>query len=114
MAAKVVKDTSTGLKSSKRQFGSFLLLPPIGAGKTGGLAEVLFRSDKSLIHFDMSEFMEKQLISKPIARLPATYVMRRPDYRVREAAAVLHHPVGQIEKVYADIYNILLRVFKDG
>jgi ATP-dependent Clp protease ATP-binding subunit ClpC len=53
--------------------GSFLFLGPTGVGKTEvarALAEFLFGSEKSLIRFDMSEFMEKHSVSKLIGSPP--------------------------------------------
>src|SRR5439155_978023 len=56
-----------------RPIGSFLFLGPTGVGKTEvarTLAQFMFGSEKSLIRFDMSEFMEKHSVSKLIGSPP--------------------------------------------
>ena len=53
---------------------------PDGRGKTEvarGLAAFLFSSDRSLIRFDMSEYMEKHSVSKLIGSPRATWATRR-------------------------------------
>jgi len=64
------------LKSPQRPVGSFLFLGPTGVGKTEvarSLAEFLFGSERAMIRFDMSEFMEKTLGVKA-DRVAAGYV----------------------------------------
>src|ERR1700743_2950516 len=68
--ARAIRPSRAGLKASSRPAGSFLFLGPTGVGKTEvarALASFLFGSEKSLIRFDMSEFMEKHSVSKLIA-----------------------------------------------
>src|SRR5262252_2218893 len=71
--ARAIRRSRAGLKSPKRPSGSFLFLGPTGVGKTEvarALAEFLFGSEKSLVRFDMSEFMEKHSVSKLIGSPP--------------------------------------------
>ena len=71
--AKAIRRSRAGLKSPLRPMGSFLFLGPTGVGKTEvarRLAEFLFGSEKSLIRFDMSEYMEKHSVSKLIGAPP--------------------------------------------
>src|SRR6266545_3030120 len=59
--ARAIRRSRAGLKNPLRPVGSFLFLGPTGVGKTEvarSLAEVLFGSERSMIRFDMSEFME--------------------------------------------------------
>src|SRR3990170_5019670 len=58
--SRAIRRSRAGLKNPNRPVGSFLFLGPTGVGKTEvarSLAQFLFGSDKSLIRFDMSEFM---------------------------------------------------------
>src|SRR5262247_3529770 len=71
--ARAIRRSRAGLKSPNRPAGSFLFLGPTGVGKTEmarTLAQFLFGSEKALIRFDMSEFMEKHSVSKLIGSPP--------------------------------------------
>ncbi|MDM7922676.1 MAG: ATP-dependent Clp protease ATP-binding subunit, partial [Pyrinomonadaceae bacterium] len=117
--ARAIRRSRAGLKNPNRPVGSFLFLGPTGVGKTEvarTLAEYLFASERSLIRFDMSEFMEKHAVSKFIGSPPGyvghddggqlTEKLRRSPY-----AIVLF---DEIEKAHPDVFNILLQVFEDG
>src|ERR1700726_1834414 len=71
--ARAIRRSRAGLKSPNRPIGSFLFLGPTGVGKTEvarTLAQFMFGSEKSLVRFDMSEFMEKHSVSKLIGSPP--------------------------------------------
>ena len=71
--ARAIRRARAGLKSVNRPAGSFLFLGPTGVGKTEvarALAEFLFASEKALLRFDMSEYMEKHSVSKLIGSPP--------------------------------------------
>jgi len=117
--ARAIRRSRAGLKSPKRPAGSFLFLGPTGVGKTEvarALAEFLFGSEKSLVRFDMSEFMEKHSVSKLIGSPPG-YVGYEEGGQLTER--VKRNPysiilLDEIEKAHPDVYNILLQVFEDG
>ena len=76
----------------------------------------LFGSEKSLVRFDMSEYMEKHSVSKLIGSPPG-YVGYEEGGQLTER--VKRNPysiilLDEIEKAHPDIYNILLQVFEDG
>ena len=78
--ARAIRRTRAGLKNPNRPVGSFLFLGPTGVGKTEvarGLAAFLFGSERNLIRFDMSEYMEKHSVSKLIGSPRATSGTRR-------------------------------------
>lgn len=117
--ARAIRRSRAGLKNPSRPVGSFLFLGPTGVGKTEvarSIAEFLFGSERALVRFDMSEFMEKHSVSKFIGSPPGyvgheeggqlTEKLRRSPY-----AVVLF---DEIEKAHPDVYNILLQVFEDG
>jgi len=117
--ARAIRRSRAGLKNPKRPAGCFLFLGPTGVGKTEvarALAEFLHGSEKALIRFDMSEFMEKHSVSKLIGSPPG-YVGYEEGGQLTER--VKRNPysiilLDEIEKAHPDIYNILLQVFEDG
>jgi ATP-dependent Clp protease ATP-binding subunit ClpC len=117
--ARAIRRSRAGLKSPKRPSGSFLFLGPTGVGKTEvarALAEFLFATEKSLIRFDMSEFMEKHSVSKLIGSPPG-YVGYEEGGQLTERIKRAPYSVillDEIEKAHPDVYNILLQVFEDG
>lgn len=117
--ARAIRRSRIGMKQPNKPIGSFLLLGPTGVGKTElarSLARHLFGSDKALIRFDMSEFMEKHSVSKLIGSPPGyvgyedggqmTELVRRSPYSI-----IL---LDEIEKAHPAIFNILLQVLEDG
>ena len=117
--AKAVKRARAGLKDPKRPIGSFIFLGPTGVGKTElakALACALFGDEDLLIRVDMSEYMEKDSVSRLIGSAPGlvgfeeggqlTEKVRRKPYSV-----VLF---DEIEKGHPDIFNILLQILEDG
>ncbi|GGA57438.1 ATP-dependent Clp protease ATP-binding subunit ClpC [Edaphobacter acidisoli] len=117
--ARAIRRSRAGLKSPARPIGSFLFLGPTGVGKTEmarTLAQFLFGSEKSLIRFDMSEFMEKHSVSKLIGSPPG-YVGYEEGGQLTER--VKRNPycvvlLDEIEKAHPDVFNLLLQVFEDG
>jgi len=117
--ARAIRRSRAGLKSPKRPAGSFLFLGPTGVGKTEvarALAEFLFGSEKALVRFDMSEFMEKHSVSKLIGSPPG-YVGYEEGGQLTERVKRQPYSIvllDEIEKAHPDVYNILLQVFEDG
>jgi ATP-dependent Clp protease ATP-binding subunit ClpC len=117
--ARAIRRSRAGLKNPLRPVGSFLFLGPTGVGKTEvarSLAEFLFGSERALIRFDMSEFMEKHSVSKLIGSPPG-YVGHEEGGQLTERVKRAPYSVllfDEIEKAHPDIFNILLQVFEDG
>lgn len=68
------------MKDPKRPIGSFLFLGSTGVGKTElarALAECMFGSEKNMIRFDMSEYMEKHEVSCLSVRLQDMSAMKK-------------------------------------
>jgi len=117
--SKAIRRTRAGLKDPKRPGGSFIFLGPSGVGKTElakTLAEYLFGDENSLIHLDMSEYMEKHTVSRLIGSPPGyvgydeggqlTEQVRRKPFSV-----VLF---DEVEKAHPDVFNTLLQILEDG
>src|SRR5207302_337106 len=117
--ARAIRRSRAGLKSPMRPVGCFFFLGPTGVGKTEvarRLAEFLFGSEKSLVRFDMSEFMEKHSVSKLIGAPPG-YVGYEEGGQLTERVRRTPYSVillDEIEKAHPDVFNILLQVFEDG
>jgi ATP-dependent Clp protease ATP-binding subunit ClpC len=117
--ARAIRRSRAGLKAPGRPVGSFLFLGPTGVGKTEvarTLAAFLFGSERSLIRFDMSEFMEKHAVSKLIGSPPG-YVGYEEGGQLTERVRRSPYSVillDEIEKAHPDLFNILLQVFEDG
>lgn len=117
--ARAIRRSRAGLKNPSRPVGSFLFLGPTGVGKTEvarTLAEFLFGSERSLIRFDMSEFMEKHAAAKFIGSPPG-YVGHEEGGQLTEKLRRAPYSVvlfDEIEKAHPDLYNVLLQVFEDG
>ena len=117
--ARAIRRSRAGLKNPLRPVGSFLFLGPTGVGKTEvarSLAQVLFGSERSMIRFDMSEFMEKHSVSKLIGSPPG-YVGHEEGGQLTERIKRSPYAVllfDEIEKAHPDIFNVLLQVFEDG
>jgi len=117
--ARAIRRSRAGLKNPHRPVGSFLFLGPTGVGKTEmarSLAHFLFGTERSMIRFDMSEFMEKHSVSKLIGSPPG-YVGHEEGGQLTERVKRSPYAVllfDEIEKAHPDIFNILLQVFEDG
>src|SRR6476620_11763447 len=117
--ARAIRRSRAGLKSPNRPIGSFLFLGPTGVGKTEvarTLAHFMFGSEKSLVRFDMSEFMEKHSVSKLIGSPPG-YVGYEEGGQLTERVKRAPYSVvllDEVEKAHPDVFNILLQVFEDG
>src|ERR1700726_3716213 len=117
--ARAIRRSRAGLKNPARPVGCFFFLGPTGVGKTEvarRLSEFLFGSEKSLVRFDMSEFMEKHSVSKLIGAPPG-YVGYEEGGQLTERVRRTPYSVillDEIEKAHPDVYNILLQVFEDG
>lgn len=99
--------------------GSFIFLGPTGVGKTQlakSLAELLFDSEKHMVRIDMSEYMEKESVSRLIGAAPG-YIGYEEGGQLTEA--VRRNPysiilLDEIEKAHRDVFNVLLQVLDDG
>ncbi|MEN3309360.1 MAG: ATP-dependent Clp protease ATP-binding subunit ClpC, partial [Micromonosporaceae bacterium] len=99
--------------------GSFIFAGPSGVGKTElskTLAEFLFDSEEALIQFDMSEFHDRNTVSRLVGAPPG-YVgydeggQLTEKVRRRPFSVVLF---DEIEKAHPDVFGTLLQILEDG
>ena len=117
--SKAVRRSRVGLKDEKRPAGSFIFLGPTGVGKTElskALASNLFGDESHMIRVDMSEYMEKQDVSKLIGSPPG-YVGYEDGGQLTEKVRRNPYSVillDELEKAHPDVFNILLQMLEDG
>ena len=117
--ADAIQRSRAGLADPNRPIASFLFLGPTGVGKTElgkALAETLFDSETAMIRLDMSEYMEKQAVSRMIGAPPG-YVGYEEGGQLTEAVRRRPYSVilfDEVEKAHADVFNVLLQVLDDG
>lgn len=108
-----------GLQDPSKPLGSFLFLGPTGVGKTElakALAEDLFDSENHMVRIDMSEYMEKESVSRLVGAAPG-YVGYEEGGQLTEAVRRNPYTIvlfDEIEKAHPDVFNILLQVLDDG
>ncbi len=117
--ARAIKRNKAGLSDKDRPIGSFLFLGPTGVGKTQTaktLAKFLFDSSDSIVRLDMSEYMEKQSVSRLVGAPPG-YVGYDEGGQLTEAVRRKPYSVvlfDEVEKAHPDVFNMLLQVLDDG
>jgi len=117
--AEAVRRGFCGVRDENRPVASLLFTGPTGVGKTElcrVLAEELFGSKDAMIRLDMTEYMEKQSVSRLIGAPPG-YVgyeeggMLTEAVRRRPYCLVL---LDELEKAHRDVTGILLQIMEEG
>ena len=114
-----VRRSRAGLQDPKRPIASFIFLGTTGVGKTElakTLADYLFNDETMMTRIDMSEYQEKDSVSRLIGAPPG-YVGYDEGGQLTEAVRRKPYSVvlfDEIEKAHPDVFNILLQVLDDG
>ena len=117
--ASAIRRSRTGLRESGRPIGAMLFLGPTGVGKTQlarTLAKCWFGSEKALLRFDMSEYMERHTVARLLGAPPG-YVGHDEGGQLTEAVRRRPYSVvlfDEIEKAHSEIQNLLLQILEDG
>lgn len=107
-----IKLNRAGLGDSTKPIASMLFVGPTGVGKTEMAKTLANKLGMKLIRFDMSEYMEKNSVSKLIGS-PAGYVgyedggLLVDEVRKNPSCVLL---LDEIEKAHPDVFNALLQV----
>ena len=117
--AETVRRGLAGIRDENRPVACMLFAGPTGVGKTElcrALAEELYGSREAMIRIDMSEFMEKQAVSRLIGAPPG-YVGYEEGGKLTEA--VRRRPyclvlLDELEKAHPDVAGILLQIMEEG
>ena len=118
--AKAIRRARAGLKDPSRPIGSFIFVGPTGVGKTDlckALSEALFGSEEQMIRLDMSEYMEKQSVSKLIGAPPGYVGYDDGGGQLTDKVRTTPYCVvlfDEIEKAHPDVFNLLLQILDDG
>ena len=117
--AETVRRGLSGLRDPERPVASLMLCGPTGVGKTElcrVLAEELFGTRDAMIRLDMTEFMEKQAVSRLIGAPPG-YIGYDEGGKLTEA--VRRRPyclvlLDELEKAHPDVSGLLLQIMEEG
>lgn len=117
--ANAIRLSRSGLSNPNQPIASFLFCGPSGTGKTlltKSLAEFLFDDPKSMIRFDMSEYMEKHSVSRLIGAPPG-YVGHDAGGQLTEALRRRPFSIllfDEVEKAAKEVLTVLLQLLDDG
>ena len=117
--AEAVRRGYSGIRDANRPIACLLFTGPTGVGKTElcrALAEEIYGSREAMIRLDMTEYMEKQSVSRLIGAPPG-YVGYEEGGKLTEA--VRRRPyclvlLDELEKAHPDVLGILLQIMEEG
>ena len=116
---KSIKRSRLGLSNKSKPVGTFLLVGQSGVGKTllaKKIAEEVFGDENALIRIDMSEYSEKNSVSKLMGTSPG-YIGFENGGQLTEAIKHKQYCVlllDEIEKADQEVYNVFLQLFDEG
>ena len=117
--AEAVRRGYSGIRDAGRPIASLLFTGPTGVGKTElcrALAEEVYGSQEAMIRLDMTEFMEKQSVSRLIGAPPG-YVGYEEGGKLTEAVRRRPYCVvllDELEKAHREVLGILLQIMEEG
>ena len=117
--SRILRQGLSGIRDENRPVASLLFTGPTGVGKTElcrAIAEELYGSRESMIRLDMTEYMEKQSVSRLIGAPPG-YVGYEEGGKLTET--VRRRPyclvlLDELEKAHPDVTGILLQIMEEG
>lgn len=119
VVADAIRRSRAGLQDPNRPIGSFIFMGTTGIGKTElakALALSLFNNENALTRIDMSEYQERNSVTRLVGPPPG-YVGYDEGGQLTEAVRTKPYSVillDEIEKAHIDVFNLLLQVLEDG
>ena len=119
VVSEAVRRGYSGIRDAERPIACLLFSGPTGVGKTElcrALASEVYGSKAAMIRLDMTEYMEKQSVSRLIGAPPG-YVGYEEGGKLTEA--VRRRPyclvlLDEVEKAHPDVLGILLQIMEEG
>ena len=117
--AEAVRRGFSGIRDENRPVACLMFTGPTGVGKTElcrALAEEMYGSKDAMIRLDMTEYIEKQSVSRLIGAPPG-YVGYEEGGKLTEA--VRRRPyclvlLDELEKAHPDVLGLLLQIMEEG
>ena len=117
--AEAVRRGFSGIRDENRPVACLMFTGPTGVGKTElcrALAEEMYGSKDAMIRLDMTEYIEKQSVSRLIGAPPG-YVGYDEGGKLTEA--VRRRPyclvlLDELEKAHPDVLGLLLQIMEEG
>lgn len=117
--AEAVRRGYSGIRDAGRPIASLLFTGPTGVGKTElcrALAQEVYGSREAMLRLDMTEYMEKQSVSRLIGAPPG-YVGYEEGGKLTEP--VRRRPyclvlLDELEKAHPEVLGILLQIMEEG
>lgn len=117
--SKILRQGLSGIRDETRPVACLLFTGPTGVGKTElcrAIARELYGSKDAMIRLDMTEYMEKQSVSRLIGAPPG-YVGYEEGGKLTET--VRRRPYclvlfDELEKAHPDVSGILLQIMEEG
>ena len=117
--AEAVRRGFSGIRDGARPVACLLFTGPTGVGKTElcrALSQQLYGSRDAMIRLDMTEYMEKQSVSRLVGAAPG-YVGYEEGGKLTEAVRRRPHCLilfDELEKAHRDVTGILLQIMEEG
>ena len=117
--AQAVRRGFSGICDENRPVACLLFTGPTGVGKTElcrALAEEMYGSREAMLRLDMTEYIEKQSVSRLIGAPPG-YVGYEEGGKLTEA--IRRRPyslvlMDELEKAHPDVLGLLLQIMEEG
>ena len=113
--SRALREYRSGLSRKGGPIASFLFVGPTGVGKTELskiLTKIQFGTEEMMARFDMSEYQNKESISRLIGSADGKVVGSLTEAIIQKPYSLIL--LDEFEKAHPDILNLFLQVFDDG